>query len=70
MNERTHEFLKKIGDYNGNNIAEYFGDIFSEFINELNEVDLSEKTLKHLNDIFDKDMKIFFRELKESDIDV
>ena len=67
MNERTHEFFEKIGDYN---IAECFGDSFSEFINELNEVDLSEKTLKYLNDIFDKDMKIFFRELKESDIDV
>ena len=70
MNERTHEFFEKIGDYNGNNIAECFGDSFSELINELNEDDLSEKTKKYLNDIFDKDMKIFFRELKESDIDV
>ena len=40
-----------------------FADVFSEFIEELNLVDLSKETLQHLNDIFEKDMKLFFKEL-------
>lgn len=71
MNIRTEEFLDKFRGYENNDIENIFGDAFSEFINELNEVDLSENTLKHLNDIFLKDMKIFFRnnkQLKETEI--
>lgn len=63
MNEKTHEFLEKFKDYENEDIREFFGDAFSEFINELNEVDLSEKTLEHLNEIFEKDMKRFFKKL-------
>lgn len=63
MNEKTHEFLEKFKDYENEDIREFFGDAFSEFINELNEVDLSEKTLEHLNGIFEKDMKRFFEKL-------
>ena len=63
MNEKTHEFLEKFKDYKNEDIREFFGDAFSEFINELNEVDLSEKTLEHLNGIFEKDMKRFFKKL-------
>ena len=63
MNERTHEFLEKIENYEPEDIREAFGDVFCEFINELNEVDLSEQTLEHLNEIFEKDMKMFFEKL-------
>lgn len=61
MNEKTKEFLEKFKDYEPEDIREYFGDIFTEFINELNNVDLSEKTLEHLNDIFEKDMNNFLK---------
>lgn len=64
MNEKTHEFLEQFADYENDSIENVFGDAFSEFINELNEVDLSEKTLEHLNDIFGKDMRIFFKNKK------
>lgn len=62
MNERTHNFLKlKLFENCDNDSIEIiFADIFCEFINELNESDLSEKTLDNLNGIFEKDMKIFF----------
>ena len=63
MNEKTHEFLGKFKDYEPEDIRECFGDIFCEFINELNEVDLSEQTLEHLNEIFEKDMEMFFEKL-------
>ena len=49
--------------FNNNDERVIFGDIFSEFIDELNLVDLSKETLEHLNDIFEKDMKLFFKEL-------
>lgn len=61
MNEKTKEFLEKFKDCESEDIREYFGDIFCEFINELNEVDLSEETLDHLNGIFEKDMNMFFK---------
>lgn len=63
MNIKTQEFLEKFKLYEPDDIREYFGDIFCEFINELNDVDLSEETLKHLNEIFEKDMKMFFEKL-------
>lgn len=69
MNEKTKEFLKKFKDYELEDIREYFGDIFTEFINELNDVDLSEKTLEHLNDIFEKDMNKFFEIIKKKKLE-
>ena len=67
MNEKAKEFLEKFKDYEANDIREYFGDVFCEFINELNGVDLSEKTLEYLNDIFEKDMNKFFKLIKGDD---
>ena len=64
MNEKAQEFLEQFAELESNDIKVTFGDVFSEFINELNEVDLSEKTLEHLNGIFEKDMKIFFRNIE------
>lgn len=65
MNQRTHEFLELFSNYENNDIREWFGDIFCEFINELNETDLSEKTLDNLNGIFEKDMRIFFEKVSK-----
>lgn len=65
MNIKTEEFLDMFRDYENNDIENIFGDAFSEFIEILNEVDLSEDTLDNLNGIFEKDMKIFFRNIKE-----
>lgn len=39
---------------------EYFNDCFSEFICCLTEVDLSQKTIDWLYDIFMKDTRIYF----------
>ena len=56
--------------YNLNNEAEKdnkkdtFVDAFTEFITELDDVDLSEKTKQHLYDIFIKDMNIYFENKK------
>lgn len=69
MNEKTKEFLEKFKDYEPEDIRKYFGDIFTEFINELNNVDLSEKTLEHLNDIFEKDMNNFFEIIKKKKLE-
>lgn len=66
MNEKTRKFLNQFENYKNNDIENIFGDVFSEFINELNEVDLSENTLEHLNDIFEKDMLIFFGNSKRT----
>lgn len=41
-----------------------FVDAFTEFIVELDDVDLSEKTKQHLYDIFIKDMNIYFENKK------
>lgn len=38
-----------------------FVDAFSEFIHELSNVDLSEKTIQHLYDLFIKDMNMYFK---------
>lgn len=65
MNNRTKEFLEQFKDYDNNDIENMFGDTFAEFIELLNGADLSENTLQDLNDIFDKDMKIFFSLMKE-----
>lgn len=63
MNERTKEFLERFKDFDNNDIKVIFGDTFSEFIELLNDVDLSEKTLIYLNEIFEKDMFLFFEKL-------
>ncbi len=66
MNKRTEEFLEKFKDFDNNDIKVIFGDIFSEFIEILNNADLSENTLIHLNGIFEKDMFLFFVETSKN----
>ena len=46
------------------NKKDVFVDSFTEFICELDCVDLSDKTKQHLYDIFVKDMNIYFRNKK------
>ena len=46
------------------NKKEVFVDAFTEFIAELDDVDLSDKTKQHLYDIFIKDMNIYFENKK------
>lgn len=41
-----------------------FVDSFTEFIAELDDTDLSNKTKQHLYDIFIKDMNIYFKNKK------
>lgn len=49
------------------NKKDVFVDAFTEFIAELDDVDLSNKTKQHLYDIFIKDMNIYFEnKVKES----
>ena len=62
---KTMEFLSYFKIYENNAIEPKFGDIFSEFIESLNDVDLSDDTLDHLTELFKKDMKIFFEELEK-----
>ena len=52
-NEMLHDFYCY-------EIDENFKDIFTEFIYELSQVDLSKKTLDNLYELFIKDMKIYF----------
>lgn len=66
MNERTKEFLERFKDFDNNDIKVIFGDTFSEFIEVLNDVDLSENTLIHLNGIFEKDMFQFFVQISKN----
>lgn len=63
MTNKTKEFLEMFSTFNNEDKRVIFADVFSEFIEELNLVDLSKETLQHLNDIFEKDMKLFFKEL-------
>lgn len=51
--ERLHDFLCY-------GVDESFQDIFTEFIHELNQVDLSKKTIDYLYELFIKDMKMYF----------
>ncbi len=57
MKTKTYE-NSKIYD-----MREYFEDIFCEFTNELKRTDLSERTLRDLIDIFEKDRDIYFKKL-------
>lgn len=51
--ERLHDFLCY-------EVDEDFKDIFTEFIHELSCVDLSEKTIQYLYELFIKDMIVYF----------
>lgn len=46
------------------NKKDTFVDAFTEFITELDDIDLSEKTKQHLYGIFVKDMNIYFENKK------
>lgn len=61
---KTMEFLSYFKIYESDDIKTKFGDIFSEFIHYLNDADLSDETLNHLNELFIKDMKMFFEALE------
>lgn len=61
MTNKTKEFLEMFSTFNNEDKRVIFADVFSEFIEELNLVDLSKETLQHLNDIFEKDMKLFLK---------
>lgn len=69
LHYKTEEFLDYFKDMDNNDTRVLFADSFSEFIQILNDTDLSSNTLELLNDIFMKDMKMFFNkfccELKE-----
>ena len=65
MSQKTHEFLELFLNYENDDVRQWFGDVFCEFINELNEADLSERTLNNLNGIFEKDMRIFFEKVSK-----
>lgn len=60
MDIRTREFIKYFKEMDSKDSRVYFGNAFSEFIECLNRVDLSNDTLQQLNAIFMKDMKMFF----------
>ena len=66
MNEHTKEFLELFKNYSNNDIEVIFSDIFSEFIEELNNADLSKNTLIHLKGIFEKDMIRFFKTIQNN----
>ncbi len=51
---------KRLHDFLCYEIDEKFQDIFTEFIHELSCVDLSEKTLDNLYELFIKDMIMYF----------
>ncbi len=51
---------KRLHDFLCYEIDEKFQDIFTEFIHELICVDLSEKTLDNLYELFIKDMIMYF----------
>lgn len=51
---------KRLHDFLCYEIDEKFQDVFTEFIHELSCVDLSEKTLDNLYELFIKDMIMYF----------
>lgn len=67
--EQSKEFLNyffnktKTGELT--DLEDTFADAFAEFIRCLYEVDLSDKTLEYLYEIFIKDMEIFFINVKK-----
>lgn len=52
------------------NKKDTFVDAFTEFIVELDDVDLSDKTKQHLYDVFIKDMNIYFENKKYEKSDI
>ena len=60
--EQSKEFLQYFKNKGKlTDLEDSFADAFAEFIRCLYEVDLSDKTLEYLYEIFIKDMEIFFR---------
>lgn len=47
-------------------INEWFDDVFSEFIEILNQTDLSQRTIVYLEDIFEKDKKYFIKSIAKN----
>lgn len=64
MKERTRKFLEQFTKLNNEDFRVSFGDIFTEFIDILNNLDLSDKTLLYINEIFNKDMHLFFKDME------
>ena len=59
--EQSKEFLQYFKNKEKlTDLEDTFADAFAEFIRCLYEIDLSDKTLEHLYEIFIKDMEIFF----------
>ncbi len=56
--ERLHDFLCY-------EIDDRFQDVFTEFIHELSQVDLSEKTINNLYQLFIKDMNMYFEKVSK-----
>lgn len=64
MNEHTKEFLEQFTNLNNEDFRVSFADIFTEFIDILNNLDLSDKTLLYINELFNKDMQLFFIDME------
>lgn len=64
MKERTRKFLEQFTKLNNEDFRVSFGDIFTEFIDILNNLDLSDKTLLYINELFNKDMQLFFIDME------
>lgn len=56
---------KRLYDFLCYGIDDRFQDVFTEFIHELSQVDLSKKTLDNLYELFIKDMKMYFEKKVE-----
>ena len=56
---------KRLHDFLCYEIDDRFQDVFTEFIHELGQVDLSKKTLDNLYELFIKDMKMYFEKKVE-----
>jgi hypothetical protein len=61
LTEDSKMFKDLLKEAKNDNKKEVFVDAFTEFIYELDCVDLSDKTKQYLYDIFIKDMKIYFK---------
>ena len=64
MKERTRKFLEQFKELNNDDFRVSFADIFTEFIDILNSLDLSDKTLLYITELFNKDMQLFFIDME------
>lgn len=64
MKERTRKFLEQFTKFNNEDFRVSFADIFTEFIDVLNSLDLSDKTLLYITELFNKDMQLFFKDME------